>query len=178
MSVGPRSDPAPSISYLLPAVVLAPGALSQDGKPIQLDVIDRMARVDVILGALSIRVHVGDQVLRCVPEEELGKTSTDQHPGCARSDNRVSVHLPALIVTIVRQVVEEWVSRFKTIVATNLVGGQQKRRYQTLAEGFARDRPSHSEGAQLLSAIPLRRASGSCMYGRFGGTKQTVAFRR
>ena len=37
----------------------------------------------------------------CVPEEELGKSSTDRHPGCARSDNRASVHLRALIVTIV-----------------------------------------------------------------------------
>ena len=37
----------------------------------------------------------------CVAEEELGKTSTERHPGCARSDNRASVHLPALIVTIV-----------------------------------------------------------------------------
>ena len=47
--------------------------ISGTRKPIQLDVIDRMARVDVILGALSIRVHVGDQVLLCVPEEELGR---------------------------------------------------------------------------------------------------------
>ena len=37
-----------------------------------------------------------------MPEEELGKSSTDRHPGCARSDNRASVHLPALIVTIVQ----------------------------------------------------------------------------
>ena len=37
----------------------------------------------------------------CVPEEEVGKTSTDRHTGCAGSDNRVSVHLPARIVTIV-----------------------------------------------------------------------------